>query len=96
LDSTRDNTGDNHHHPPPAASLGDPPGTKTVRDMSGDASFHPPGATVVQILPSHESSVGALAVGSLILYDGHPAERSGRALIVSGGGKMEARAWCCG
>lgn len=66
-------------------------------------TFHRPYAKVVQTLPSHESSVGALAIG---MYgrgssDAHAdAHEIGcfkgleSALVVSGGGKMEARAWC--
>lgn len=60
--------------------------------------FHHPYAKVAQTLPSHESSVGALAVG---MYGrGSGTEEIGcfkgleSTLVVSGGGKMETRAWC--
>lgn len=63
-----------------------------------DDPFHRPYAKVVQSLPSHESSVGALAVG---MYGrGSDADEIGCSareeftLVVSGGGKMETRAWC--
>lgn len=61
---------------------------KTLRAAFGGCPY----ATLVQTLPPHESSVGALAVGK---YDG-TSRNGGRQwpTIVSGGGKMELRAWC--
>ncbi len=62
-------------------------------------SSHGPYAKVVQTLPFHESSVGALAVGT---YGGgsnsdhslSPEASLKSTLVVSGGGKLEVRAWC--
>lgn len=54
-------------------------------------AFHRPYAEVVQTLPSHESSVGALAVGLYGCSNGLEST-----LVVSGGGKMEVRAWRMG
>lgn len=60
-------------------------------------AFHRPYAKIVQTLPSHESSVGALAVG--MCGRGGAADEIGcskdleSTLVVSGGGNMEARAW---
>lgn len=61
---------------------------QAVTDPASE-TFHCPYTTVVQTLPSHESSVGALAVG--LYRDINGLEST---LIVSGGGKMEARSWC--
>ncbi|CAM9184864.1 unnamed protein product [Scytosiphon promiscuus] len=59
----------------------------------GDSNaFHRPYARVVQTFPSHESSVGAVAVGNYQGGSGRPSSRR-PTLVVSGGGKMEARAW---
>lgn len=62
-------------------------------------SFHGPYAKVIQTLPSHESSVGALAVGTH--GSGSDSDNSlgtearlKSTLVVSGGGKLEVRAWC--
>eukprot|EP00752_Nemacystus_decipiens_P003736 g3442.t1 len=61
-------------------------------------TFRRPYARVVQTLPSHASSVGALAVGTYGRVG--DADEIGcvnsreRTLVVSGGAKMEARAWC--
>lgn len=59
--------------------------------------LQPPVATaaaVMQVLPSHESSVGA--VTAVETPEGVYGEPGGKFLIVSGGGKMELRAWCLG
>ena len=66
----------------------DPP---IATDPASEA-LHRPYAKVVQTLPSHESSVGALAVG---MYGcGGDVKSLESALVVSGGGKLEVRAWC--
>lgn len=56
-----------------------------------------PHAKVVQTLPPHESSVGAIAVASEATWPtrlrNEEFEFGGKSLIFSGGGKMELRAW---
>lgn len=54
--------------------------------------FHHPYARVTQTLPSHESSVGALAVG--FSAENYCTGSGVQGVIISGGGKMELRAWC--
>lgn len=54
--------------------------------------FHYPYARVAQTLPSHESSVGALAVG--FRAENSCIGRGAQSVVISGGGKMELRAWC--
>lgn len=66
--------------------------TQAAADPASQA-FHGPYAKVVQTLPSHESSVGAVAVG-LYRRGGGVFKGLESTLVVSGGGKMEARAWC--
>ena len=59
--------------------------------------FHRPYAKLVQTLPSHESSVGALAVG--VCGGGSNSDKESllkSTLVVSGGGKLEVRAWQVG
>lgn len=55
-------------------------------------TFHYPYARVTQTLPSHESSVGALAVG--FRAENSCTSSGVQGVVISGGGKMELRAWC--
>lgn len=56
--------------------------------------FHYPYTRVRQTLPSHESSIGALAVG-ISAENSCIGSRGGgtQGVVISGGGKMELRAW---
>lgn len=54
--------------------------------------FHYPYARVAQTLPSHESSVGALAVG--FRAETSCVGSGAQSVVISGGGKMELRSWC--
>lgn len=59
-------------------------------------TFQPPYAKVVQTLPMNESSVGALGVGTCGGNNIRGQTGLQSTLVVSGGGKMEARTWCAG
>lgn len=70
--------------------------TKAGPSSSTQTILHPQvaTATVLQVLPSHESSVGA--VTAVETPEGVYGEPGGDVLIASGGGKMEIRTWCLG
>ena len=81
------------HHPTEPDAFGFHHPTKPEAPEPRGGGFHHPYARVRQTLPSHESSVGALAVG--VRRENSCIGSSGGAhgVVISGGGKMELRAW---
>ena len=74
-------------------SLPGRPADRTEPDLfEPRGRFRCPYARVTQTLPSHESSIGALAVGARTENSCFGGVEQN--VVISGGGKMELRAWC--